>query len=223
MWWNCVSLRRWIHLSKTSWGPNYQNCRELNPRHSDWYSGTLPTELFGEQIQMKPRSTMTLPNYLPSQYAANVGSPLSGNSRALPAVVKGWHRYNRQRRLIWCNNHRHRLLMYYQLSFVHGESRFCVELTDGRWRVYRRRGDRFNDVCDSERNGWGGASVMMFDGIAYGTRRRGQTAQVLRPHSVPFFDQRQGFELQLDIARPHTARVSKNLFACTWNSSPLAR
>lgn len=108
------------------------------------------------------------------------------------------------------------------------ESRFCIDHVDGRTVVWRRDGVRLSDACVVEKDRFGGPNVMMWGGIAYGTRTqpvflnfqhggggRGLTAQryidqVLRPVVVPFMAQRPGFEFQQDNARPHSARVSQD-------------
>ena len=45
------------------------------------------------------------------------------------------------------------------------ESRFTLYRADGRRRVYRRRGERFADVCVVERDRFRGGSVMVWGGI----------------------------------------------------------
>ena len=47
------------------------------------------------------------------------------------------------------------------------ESRLCLKLSDGRVRVYRRRGERFSDACVLETNRFGGGSVMIWGGISH--------------------------------------------------------
>ena len=41
------------------------------------------------------------------------------------------------------------------------ESRFCLKFSDGRGRVYRRRGERFSDACVLETDHFGGGNVMI--------------------------------------------------------------
>ena len=50
------------------------------------------------------------------------------------------------------------------------ESRFCVDHADGRFRVYRRTGERYADACDMQRDRWDGTDIMVSGGIAYGVR-----------------------------------------------------
>ena len=45
------------------------------------------------------------------------------------------------------------------------ESRFLLRLSDGRYRVYRRRGERFTDQCVYETDRFGGGKVMVWAGI----------------------------------------------------------
>ena len=45
-----------------------------------------------------------------------------------------------------------------------------VLLTDGRHRLYRRRGERFADACVDERDRFAGGSVVVWGGIAHGVK-----------------------------------------------------
>jgi hypothetical protein len=47
------------------------------------------------------------------------------------------------------------------------ESRFCLKFSDGRARVYRRRGERFSDACVLETDRFGGGSIMIWCGISH--------------------------------------------------------
>ena len=111
------------------------------------------------------------------------------------------------------------------------ESRFTLYRTDGRRRVYRRRGERFADACVVERDRFWGGSVMVWGGIAQGIKSQliivagNITAvryrdEILRPVAVPLVQQR-NLILQQDNARPHVARVCKDFLANN-NIAPLA-
>ena len=100
------------------------------------------------------------------------------------------------------------------------ESRFNLSTCDGRVRVFRRKGERFAPNCLSQRDRFGGGSVMVWGGIMGGRKteliviRGNLNAQryidvVLRPVVVPFLQQHPGI-LMHDNARPHTALVTRN-------------
>jgi hypothetical protein len=97
------------------------------------------------------------------------------------------------------------------------ESRFNLFRVDGRRRVYRRRNERYADCCVIERDRFGGDSVMVWGGIAYGRRTqlhniRGNLNairyrdEILSPHLVQFLQQH-NLTLQQDNARPHVTRI----------------
>ena len=80
-------------------------------------------------------------------------------------------------------------------------------------------GERHADCCVIERNRFGGGSVMVWGGIAYGRRTqlhniRGNLNairyrdEILSPHLVPFLQQH-NLTLQQDNARPHVARICR--------------
>ena len=108
------------------------------------------------------------------------------------------------------------------------ESRFCLRFTDGRNRVWRRRGERYVRATIMEHDSYGGGSVMVWGGITYDRRtdliviRGNMTGQryvneILRPVVAPMANRiGQNFVFQDDNARPpqgtccywlpHTAR-----------------
>ena len=132
---------------------------------------------------------------------------------------------HRRQRLAWARQHlcwtRHQ---WHQVLFT-DESRFQLDVSDGRIRVWRRRNERYADVCVRQRDPWGGPSVMVWGGICHGGITllvvldiqagpgNGVTAQryvdqVLRPVTVPFLAAHPGMTLMQDNARAHTARLT---------------
>lgn len=102
------------------------------------------------------------------------------------------------------------------------ESRFHLDGSDGRCRVYRRPGERYSDACVVQRQTFGGGSVMVWGGITRNGRTPLQLVngnltgiryrdEILQRHVIPFI-QNQGRQitLQQDNARPHVARVVRN-------------
>lgn len=107
------------------------------------------------------------------------------------------------------------------------ESRFCVDMADGRVRIWRRGGERYDDACVLERDPWGGPSIMIWGAIGlnqslgpvffqnigpgrgHGVNAQRYINQVLRPHVVPFFARHPNSTFQQDNARAHTARVTQ--------------
>ena len=98
------------------------------------------------------------------------------------------------------------------------ESRFSLQRSDRRQRVYRRLGERYSDACVQEVDRFGGGeSVMVWGGISHGVKmplvviQGNLTAiryrdQVLMPHVLPLVNAH-NLTFQHDNARPHVARV----------------
>ena len=98
------------------------------------------------------------------------------------------------------------------------ESRYCVKHVDGRVKVWRRTGERYEDMCMQEVDQFGGGSVMVWGMMT--TQGRSELVEVagnlnshryrdeiLRPHMLPYAGAMDEFILMQDNARPHTARI----------------
>jgi transposase len=104
------------------------------------------------------------------------------------------------------------------------ESRFCLNRSDGRRRVWRRPGERYAPVCIDERLPFGGGSVMVWAGISSEARidlvfiQNGSLTahryitEVLEDHVMPFMITvgEHGI-LMHDNARPHAAVLSEDI------------
>ena len=129
----------------------------------------------------------------------------------------------RQRRMQWLRAHapnRFRLADWRRVMFS-DESRFSLQRSDRRQRVYRRLGERYSDACIREIDRFGGGgSVMVWGGISHGVKtplvviQGNLTAvryrdQVLMPHVLPLVNAH-NLTFQHDNARPHVARVCRD-------------
>ncbi|KAK7114313.1 hypothetical protein V1264_000391 [Littorina saxatilis] len=138
-------------------------------------------------------------------------------------VLTQRHRMARQQ---WAQDHINWNWRQWRNILFTDESRFCISHVDGRFRVWRRRGERYAGDCVMEHNAQGGPNVMVWGGIGLNQslgpvffnnlgpgRGNGITAQsyidhILQPHVVPFIQARRNCVLQQDNVRPHTARVT---------------
>ena len=135
---------------------------------------------------------------------------------------------HRQTRLQWTIHRQNWRNRQWRNVIFSDESRYCISTTDGRTRVWRRQGERYNDNCVMETDPWGGPSIMVWGGIGLNSklgpvvfqnlgpgRGNGVTAaryrdQVLTPHVVPHFNRHPNKTFQQDNARAHTARVTRD-------------
>ena len=132
---------------------------------------------------------------------------------------------HRQARFQWARAHRAWTRAQWRDILFTDESRFCLDHTDGRRRVWRRNGERFQDCCvQAARQGRGG-SIMVWGGIS----DQGKTDlivvegnmtgqryidQILRPVIVPYArNHGPHFQLMDDNARPHRANIVTNFLA----------
>lgn len=128
------------------------------------------------------------------------------------------HRQNRQR---WARQVYRWQVRNWRRVLFSDESRFTLYKSDGRERVYRRRGERLARPCIREVHPFGGGGVMVWGGICGDQKTRlvvvqgnlnarGYIGQILQPVVVPFLqNQPRGVLLQHDNARPHTARETR--------------
>jgi hypothetical protein len=65
---------------------------------------------------------------------------------------------------------RHWRLHTWQHILFSDESRFSLRFSDGRYRVYHMRGERFTDQCVYESDRFGGGGVMVWVGICHDGR-----------------------------------------------------
>ena len=129
----------------------------------------------------------------------------------------------RQRRMQWLRAHapnRFRLADWRRVMFS-DESRFSLQRSDSRQRVYRRLGERYFDACVREVDKFGGGgSVMVWGGISHGVKtplvviQGNLTAvcyrdQVLMPHVLSLVNAH-NLTFQHDNARPYVARVCRD-------------
>ena len=129
---------------------------------------------------------------------------------------------HRAARLTWCRCYlRFRIQDWANILFT-DESRFHLDSSDGRSRVYRRVGERYADTCVIQRQSFGGGSVMVWGGItAHGRTQLVVVAgnltgmryrdEIVQPYVIPLIQaQANNVTFQQDNARPHVARVVRD-------------
>ena len=138
----------------------------------------------------------------------------------------------RLRRMAWLTAHAPRQFSMRQWRRVLFTDDPCLTLfrPDDRRHVYRRRGERFADICIDGRDRFWGSSVLVWGGIACGVKSHlivvegnliavSYRDEILRSVAGPLMQQYQ-LILQQDNARPHVARVCRG-FLENNNSVPL--
>ena len=83
-----------------------------------------------------------------------------------PAILDPLTLYHVQMRLAWARNHVTWTQNDWAPVLFTDESRFCVDFTDRRARVWRMPNERFAPVCVAEHDPFGGGSVMVWAGIS---------------------------------------------------------
>ena len=83
-----------------------------------------------------------------------------------PAIQVPLTRYHVQMRLAWARDHVTWTQNDWAPVLSTDKSRFCVDFTDRRARVWRMPNERFAPVCVAEHDWFGGGSVMVWVGIS---------------------------------------------------------
>ena len=126
-------------------------------------------------------------------------------------------RRHRRQRLNWARRHLRWTRAQWGRMLFTDESRFKLRRADGLVRMYRRRGERFQDCCVVERDMFGGGSIMVWAGISMHTktgmvRLAGNLNaaryrdEIIRPVLLPHIQANGPMVFMQDNARPHTAR-----------------
>jgi transposase len=83
-----------------------------------------------------------------------------------PVVRQVLTRHHVQQRRLWAQTHRCWTRQDWQKVLFTDELRFCLTRGDGRICIYRRRNERYTDVCTLDRDRFGGGgSVMVWGGV----------------------------------------------------------
>ena len=137
-----------------------------------------------------------------------------------PAVRSRLTPAHRVRRLAWARQHLGWTRQQWAAVLFTDESRFTISFHDGRNRVWRRRGERFQDATIQEHDRYGGGSVMVWGGMSLRSRTvlhringnlngARYVNEVLRPIAVPAVQALgPGAVYQDDNAPAHRARVA---------------
>ena len=99
------------------------------------------------------------------------------------------------------------------------ESRFTLERSDGRARVYRCSDERYTDACVKQTDRFRGGWVMVRAGINYNRKTnlviingnlnaQRYRDEILAPVVIPYVNANPNAIFQQDNARPHTARLT---------------
>ena len=126
----------------------------------------------------------------------------------------------RQNHYDWCRQHRRWTQRQWQSVMFTDESRFCINMNDGRAKVCRRQCERYTDCCVRECSRWGGGSVIVRGGISWRYRTplvliegnltsKRYIDELFEPVVVPFLQNHADVTLyQQDNTRPHSARFT---------------
>ena len=130
-------------------------------------------------------------------------------------------RRHRTQRLQWARGHLQWNRLRWRGVLFSDESRFHLSRSDGRTRIWRRRGERFASCCVEEVDRFGGGSLMIWAAVSFHYKSRlhfcysNLTAQryrddILIPYVAPMFANHPDLNVfQQDNARPHTAHISQ--------------
>ena len=124
--------------------------------------------------------------------------------------------------MTWCRRYLRFRIQDWANILSTDESRFHLDSSDGRSRVYRRVGERYADACVIQRQSCGGGSVKVWGGktahgrtplVVVAGNRTGirYRHDIVQPYVIPFIQaQANNVTFQQDNARPHVVRVVRD-------------
>ena len=120
----------------------------------------------------------TLRNELRTAVGVNISTQTVHNSlrqsglRSRRACIRiPLPRLHKQARLDWTQDHLNWTDNDWDPEFFNDESRYCLDFTDRRARVWRRHGEQFQDANMSEHDPYGEGSIMVWGGISRGGKQ----------------------------------------------------
>ena len=133
-----------------------ENAQPMGFKTDFWWFRHGPTDLTTQNATGVRISTQTIRNRLHD----------AGLRSRRPAIRVPLTRYHMQMRLAWARDHVTWTQNDLAPVLFTDESRFCVDFTDRRARVWRMPNERFAPVCVAEHDRFGGGSVMVWAGIS---------------------------------------------------------
>ena len=126
---------------------------------------------------------------------------------------------DRRARLQWCRAHVPWQAGQWNQVLFSDESRFTLERSDGRARVYHHSGERYTDACVKQTDRFRGGSVMVWAGINNNRKTnlviingnlnaQRYRDEILAPVVITYVNATPNAIFQQDNARPHTARLT---------------
>ena len=129
---------------------------------------------------------------------------------------------HRAARLTWCRRYLRFIIQDWANILFTDESRFHLDSSNDRSRIYRRVGERYADACVIQHQSFGGGSVMVWGGITANGRTPlvvvagnltgiSYRDEIVQPYVIPFIQaQANNVTFQQDNARPHIPRVVRD-------------
>ena len=130
---------------------------------------------------------------------------------------------HRLARVAWARTHARWTRNDWRRVVFSDESRFCLQRSDGRIRIWRRRNERYRRNCIVERDRNRGGSVCIWGCVGVNTKTNlvhfngnvnamNYIDQAINTQVVPLFVNQPNLIYMHDNARPHTARITVNHF-----------
>ena len=210
------TLRKFRTTGSTSDLPRSGRPRCTTPAHDQY----IRVQHLRDRFRTAVFTARSIPN-LRRISASTVGRRLKsqGIKAHRPAVRCTLTENHKRARLNWCRQRQNWNHNQWRSVLFTDESRFCLQRTSGRAKVYRSAGERYTQGCILEKDSHRGGSVMVWGGITSRHKtglvvvQGNLTAQryidqIITPEVIPFIRANDPMILQQDNARPHAANLT---------------
>lgn len=206
--------KRWLETSANANLPRSGRPRITTPRNDRQLMNVIRSNRMATYTRISAMLATPLSRRMVNNRALEGGFRSRRPLLRIPLSPK-----NRRTRYEWCMELQKKEIGYWNKIVFSDESRFTLDVNDGRVRVHRQISERYLESCISEHDSHGRGGIMVWGAIRIGYRSRlliikgninalRYISDILEPEAIGFIRGEPGLLYMQDNARPHVATVT---------------